>query len=88
MIGRWVDTLVTDKELKGVKQLWPLHTPKTKEQIRYRKRFDHRYGKEHVSLVPYYRMPKRVKETVDPSARVLEVYDEMSTYKTMKKKVK
>jgi len=75
MIQSLAETKVTDLQFDQRATRFPIHTPQTKEQYRYRDVFERTHGKERVKTIPYYRMPKRVKESIDPSARVLEVYE-------------
>ena len=49
--------------------------PKTKEQMYYRNIFEDNY-KDKSNIIPYFWMPKFVKDVNDPSARKLEIYQE------------
>ncbi len=54
--------------------------PHTKEALYYHKLFDKYYpGQDH--LCPYYWLPKWVGNTLDPSARTLNVYKELESSK-------
>lgn len=74
IIHRFIESLVSDEDLALAVEKFPHCPPQTKEQYRYRSRFEHHFGPQHTQVIPYYRMPKRVSETIDPSARMLEVY--------------
>ena len=65
---------VSDEEFSDAANVYPHHTPKTKEAFYYRKIFNDYFGDNLSRLIPYQWLPKWVKETNDPSARVLEVY--------------
>lgn len=48
--------------------------PQTKEQEYYRCIFHTRYGRKYEKLIPYFWMPKFVKNATDASARTLDIY--------------
>ena len=50
--------------------------PQTKESLHYRKIFIKHFHKDAVYVIPYYWLPKWCGDVIDPSARVLDVYDE------------
>jgi asparagine synthase (glutamine-hydrolysing) len=51
-------------------------TPPTKEAKIYRQFFTEFYGNEVATIIPYYWLPKWVGNTIEPSARVLDVCNE------------
>ena len=61
---------------------WLHHTPPTKEAYHFRKIFTEKFGVERHNIIPNYWMPKWdkdgkvVEDYMDPSARVLSVYQE------------
>ena len=50
------------------------NVPITYEQKYYRKCFEEFYGAKHASIIPYFWMPKFVKNATDASARTLDIY--------------
>ena len=79
-IQEWVSDKVTDKELENAKEEFPYCTPQTKEAYYYRKQFVSLFGIDRQKIIPGYWQPKwssdgkEVKEYIDPSARVLDIY--------------
>lgn len=49
------------------------NTPKTSEQMYYRRQFENKFNAKNVSVIPYFWMPRWVNAT-DASARTLELY--------------
>jgi asparagine synthase (glutamine-hydrolysing) len=82
IIQEFVETQVTDEEFTTAKQKYPYCTPQTKEAFYYRKIFCDIFGEERQEVIPGYWQPKwnkqgqEVTEYIDPSARVLSVYNE------------
>jgi asparagine synthase (glutamine-hydrolysing) len=80
IIQEWVDTQVTNEEMAGAKEKYPYHTPQTKEAYYYRRVFCEIFGERRQQVIPGYWQPKwsssgkEVTEYIDPSARVLDVY--------------
>ena len=87
MIQEWVEDKVTDEELKAASEKYPYCTPITKEAYYYRKIFCDIFGEHRQNIIPGYWQPKwssdgkEVKEYIDPSARVLSVYNSLSKEK-------
>ena len=60
---------------------YPYHTPTTKEAYYYRKIFCGYFGDWNQTVIPHYWQPKwgsdgkEITEYIDPSARVLKVYE-------------
>jgi len=81
IIQEYVEPLVTDEELKNASVKYPYHTPTTKEAYYYRKVFCSYFGERNQSVIPHYWQPKwgadgkEITEYIDPSARVLKVYE-------------
>ena len=82
IIQEHVENQVTDKEMSMAKEIFPFCTPQTKEAFYYRKIFCGVFGEERQEVVPGYWQPKwnkqgqEVTEYIDPSARVLSVYNQ------------
>jgi asparagine synthase (glutamine-hydrolysing) len=77
MIQEYIDKIITDTEFNTAAHKYEHCAPDTKEKYYYRKRFEEFYGDKCVGVVPYYWMPKWVGEKVDPSARKLNIYDDI-----------
>jgi asparagine synthase (glutamine-hydrolysing) len=81
IIQEWVDDKVTDEELVAAAEKYPYCTPSTKEAYYYRKVFCQYFGEHRQEVIPGYWQPKwsangvEVKGYIDPSARVLDVYE-------------
>jgi asparagine synthase (glutamine-hydrolysing) len=74
IIQDYVDTLITDTEFKECSSLYSHNPPKSKEALYYRKIYDKLlHGRS--TNIPYYWLPKWCGENVEPSARVLKVYN-------------
>ena len=66
-----------NSQIIDLEELYAHLEPKTNEQFYYRKLFERSYsGIENV--VPYFWMPKFVKNATDASARTLDVYNEVN----------
>ncbi len=72
------DKKVSDQMLSRTK--WSHCPPPTKEAYYYRALFTDSFGMKYDNIIPHYWQPKwsadgeEVKQYIDPSARVLEVY--------------
>lgn len=81
IIQEWVEDKVTDEELAGASEKYPYCTPRTKEALYYRRVFCDIFGEDRQEIIPGYWQPKwsadkkEVVEYIDPSARVLGVYN-------------
>lgn len=81
IIQDYIEDKVTDDELKEAGTKYPYHTPKTKEAYYYRKLFCEMFGESRQTVIPKYWQPKwntdgkEITEYIDPSARVLSVYN-------------
>jgi asparagine synthase (glutamine-hydrolysing) len=81
IIQEFVETQVTDEEFLMAKEKYPYCTPQTKEAYYYRKIFCDIFGEERQEVIPGYWQPKwnaqgrEVTEYIDPSARVLSIYN-------------
>lgn len=73
IIQSHVDTLVSDEEFVAKKHSFAT-IPPTKEAYFYMREFEAFYGK-HFQLTPYQWLPKWCGDIVDPSARVLSIYE-------------
>lgn len=82
IIQEWVEDKVTTQEMENASQKYPYCTPKTKEAYYYRKVFCDLFGEHRQNVIPGYWQPKwtsdgsLVNEYMDPSARVLSVYQQ------------
>ena len=81
IIQEHVESFVSDEELKNAHKVYPYQTPQTKEAFYYRKVFCQIFGHSRQNVLPHYWQPKWtsdgkvVKDYIDPSARVLKVYE-------------
>lgn len=81
IIQDWVASKVTDLEMACAAQKYPYCTPKTKEAYYYRQIFCSIFGEERQTVIPGYWQPKwsvdgkEITEYIDPSARILDVYN-------------
>jgi asparagine synthase (glutamine-hydrolysing) len=75
IIQTHIDSVITDSEFTDKKDIITPNPPMLKESYYYRKLFDDYFpGCAHT--IPYYWLPKWSGNTTDPSARVLQVYNE------------
>jgi asparagine synthase (glutamine-hydrolysing) len=81
IIQQWVEDKVTNEEMENANNMFPINTPKTKEAYYYRKVFCNLFGNNNQTILPNYWQPKwlsdgkEVKEYIDPSARILDIYN-------------
>jgi asparagine synthase (glutamine-hydrolysing) len=81
IIQEHVEPLISDEEFSTASVRYPYCTPQTKEAFYYRKVFCQIFGEDRQEVVPGYWQPKwnkqgqEVTEYIDPSARVLGVYN-------------
>ena len=84
IIQEWVEYNVSDEEMARAKEVYGYCTPKTKEALYYRKVFCQIFGENRQEILPRYWQPrwssdgKEVCDYIDPSARVLQVYNSLS----------
>ena len=84
IIQEYIDTKVSDKEFSKASELYPHCTPQTKEAFYYRQVFCEFFGERRQTVLPHYWQPKwstdgtEVSSYVDPSARTLNVYNELN----------
>jgi asparagine synthase (glutamine-hydrolysing) len=78
-----IETLVTDEEFETKKVKYHWCTPFTKESYYYRKTFVKHFGTncDPEKVIPYFWLPQWTTETMDPSARTLNVYSSSSQKK-------
>ncbi|KAH0534292.1 asparagine synthetase [glutamine-hydrolyzing] [Cotesia glomerata] len=74
IIQEIVESKVTDQDIETAHLKYPHCTPKTKESYYYRKMFEKNYPGQAESLIPYFWMPRWVKNITDPSARFIKHY--------------
>ncbi len=70
-----IDTIISDEEFSNKSKTFTHNTPLSKESYYYRKIFESNFNNR-SSIVPYFWMPKWSGEVNDPSARVLNVYNQ------------
>lgn len=75
IIQEYVCNKISDDEMNNASQTFPFNTPKTKESLYFRKIFNKFYpGRE--DTIPYYWLPKWCGNISEPSARVLNCYND------------
>jgi asparagine synthase (glutamine-hydrolysing) len=74
IIQEYVDKIVSDEEFENNKEEYQVPT---KEAYYYKKIFTEYFGKEKWGIIPHYWQPRWVggEGYVDPSARILKVYE-------------
>ena len=81
IIQEFVEDKVTDEELASAAERFPYCTPVTKEAYYYRSIFCEIFGEERQDIIPNYWLPKwnkdgqEVTEYMNPSARILSIYN-------------
>jgi len=82
IIQEYVEAVISDEEMTTTATRYPYCTPQTKEAFYYRKIFCSVFGEERQEIIPGFWQPKwnkqgqEVTEYIDPSARILSVYNE------------
>ena len=85
IIQEWVEDKVSAEEMEKAAETYPYCTPTTKEAYYYRKLFCEEIGAHRQTVIPGYWQPKwsadgkEVTAYIDPSARVLDVYQSSSS---------
>ncbi len=74
IIRDYIDKKISDGEYLEAKEKELLDGPPTKEAYFYKKLFIEHYGVNNLHLTPYQWLPKWCGEVIDPSARVLKIY--------------
>jgi|694.fasta_scaffold75725_2 asparagine synthase (glutamine-hydrolysing) len=81
IIQEHIETLVTDEQMSIAALKFPYNTPVTKEAYYYRSVFCDLFGFNRQTVLPCYWQPKwdsdgkEISEYIDPSARVLKIYE-------------
>ena len=81
IIQEFVEDKVTNEELAKTNEKYPYCTPVTKEAYYYRSIFCEIFGEERQDIIPNYWLPKwnkdgqEVTEYMNPSARILSIYN-------------
>lgn len=75
IINEYVDKQISDKEFQNNVNDFEHDKPLTKEGYFYRKIFTEMYGSACEKLTPYQWLPKWCGDVIDPSARVLSIYE-------------
>jgi len=73
IIGEKASSLYSDEDLENAKTKYTHNPPRSKESLYFREIFNKHYP-ERDGLIPYYWLPKWSGDTVEPSARTLNVY--------------
>lgn len=82
IIQEYVEAVISDEEMATTATKYPYCTPQTKEAFYYRKIFCSVFGEKRQEIIPGFWQPKwnkqgqEVTEYIDPSARILSVYNE------------
>ena len=69
-----VENIYSDDDFKKPEVSYHL-IPKTKESLHFRLIFNKYFHYESATVIPYYWLPKWCGNIIDPSARVLQIYD-------------
>lgn len=72
-----INVRISDAEFVEKQQKYQHSPPQIKEALYYREIFDKHFGK-HDNIIPYYWLPKWNGNVSEPSARVLDSYNEES----------
>lgn len=87
VIQEIIENRVHDEDLNAAYTKYPHCTPRTKEALYYRNIFESHYKGQAESFIPYFWMPRWVKNVTDPSARFIKHYaanaDEKDRLKTI-----
>jgi asparagine synthase (glutamine-hydrolysing) len=75
IIQEHIDNIISEEEYLTEKDKYIYCTPFTKESYYYRKKFVEFFGDSKADVIPHFWMPQWSKETNDPSARTLKVYE-------------
>lgn len=75
IIQEHVEKIITDKEFETAKLTYTHNPPMFKEAYYYRKLFS-KYYEGRDKVIPYYWLPKWSGDIVEPSARVLTMYEQ------------
>ena len=63
-----------DVDITKLSSVYSYNTPPTREALYYREEFERQFGKNAVTVIPYFWLPKWVGAITEPSARILEAY--------------
>ena len=75
VIQDMVESKISDQQFESFKDSHPFNTPLLKESMFYRMIFEKHFGDKHANVIPHFWMPQWCGEQIDPSARVLSVYN-------------
>jgi len=75
VIQKIANKLYSDKEFEKLKIKYSHNMPQTKEALYYRTIFNKKFGNNVAHVIPRMWMPRWCPGVVDPSARVLDVYN-------------
>jgi asparagine synthase (glutamine-hydrolysing) len=79
-----IESLISDEEFSKAKEVYPFYTLQTKEAYYYKKIFCSIFGEHRQNIIPGFWQPKwssdgkEVTQYIDPSARVLDIYNTLS----------
>ena len=76
IINKYIDTQVTDKEYEKESIKFKHCPPTSKEAYYYRKIFCKLYGNNNCGLIPKFWLPNWCGDIKEPSARVLDAYNQ------------
>ncbi len=78
IIQEYIDEQVTDEEFDQERHKYKHCTPATKEAYYYRKMFDDMFGDQNCHVIPHIWLPMWQGDIQEPSARVLQIYQQRS----------
>jgi asparagine synthase (glutamine-hydrolysing) len=61
-------------DITEIGSVYSYNTPPTREALYYREEFERQFGKDAITVIPYFWLPKWVGAINEPSARILEAY--------------
>lgn len=74
-ITKYIDNKISDEEYLSGKNKFKHCPPESKEAYYYRKIFCEKYGDKNCEVIPKFWLPNWCGDVKDPSARVLDVYN-------------
>ena len=74
-ITKYIDNKISDEEFLSGKNKFKHCPPESKEAYYYRKIFCEKYGDKNCEVIPNFWLPNWCGDVKDPSARVLDVYN-------------
>jgi len=74
-IQEYVNNLISDQEFEQYKNTYIHLPPQLKETFYYRRVFEKHFGDRHSFILPHYWLPNWSGDVIDPSARMLTIYE-------------